>query len=209
MERNELMAYAMSFASFLINDGNISKNISKIILFGSVARGDFDKESDIDIFVETNIPEKAVQKQLDLFNKSKMRQIYGLKGIANDIILKIGSLGEWKGLRESIAESGITLYGKYEEAPKGIEHFTLFKVSIERKKFSSKVKIWRRLYGHKQKVGKKLYESKGLVQELDCIKLSRGLFIAPFHNRQKIIDYLDKNKVGYEMLDVYKKADLK
>lgn len=204
MKRNELISYAMSFASFLFRD-KASENIAKIILFGSVPRGEFDEESDVDIFIETGLQEKTIQKQLDLFNKSKIKEIYDLKGIRNDIVLKIGDLDRWKGLRESIAEDGITIYGKYEESPKGLEHLTSFKVSVEKRKFASKVKIWRKLYGYKQKVGKKVYASKGLISELGCIKLSKGIFIAPFYQRQKIIEFLDKNKISYEMHDLYRK----
>ena len=205
MERNELLSYALSFAAFLMRDKNVSEKISKIILFGSVARGDFDKESDIDIFVETKLQEKIIQKQLDLFNESKIKENYRLSGVQNEIVLKVGVLDKWKGLKESIAEDGISLYGKYEEKPKALRHFTLFKISVERRKFSLKIKVWRRIYGHKQKVGKKIYSSKGLLQELDCTRLSKGIFLAPFHNRQKVIDFLDKNRASYEMLDVYKK----
>ncbi|MEK6984428.1 MAG: nucleotidyltransferase domain-containing protein [Nanoarchaeota archaeon] len=204
MKKNELISYAMSFASFLIMDKPISENTAKIILFGSVARGDFDEESDIDIFIDTKLQDKLIQKQLDLFNKSKIREIYSLRGIKKDIVLKVGSLDKWKGLKESIIEDGITLYGKYEESPKGLKRSALFKVSVENRKFSAKVKVWRRLYGYKQKIGKKTYASKGLLQELDCVKFSKGIFVSPFHNRQKIIDFLDKNKVRYEMHDIYK-----
>lgn len=206
MQRNELVSYAMSFAAFLLRESHVSENISKIILFGSVARGDFDKESDVDIFVDTNLQDRIIQKQLDLFNKSKIKEIYNLKGIKNEIVLKIGSLDKWRGLRESIAEDGIALYGKYEEKPKQLNHFTLFRISVEKRIFSSKVRIWRKLYGYKQKVGEKVYESKGLLQGLSCVRLSNGIFLAPFAHRQKIIDFLDKNKVSYEMFDVYKKG---
>ena len=129
MERNELVSYAMSFAAFLIRGRDISENISKIILFGSVARGDFDKESDIDIFVETKLQEKIIQKQLGLFNESKIMESYRLSGVQNEIVLKVGALDKWKGLKESIAEDGIALYGKYEEMPKELRHFTLFRIS--------------------------------------------------------------------------------
>ncbi|MBI3034927.1 nucleotidyltransferase domain-containing protein [Candidatus Woesearchaeota archaeon] len=205
MKKNELISYAMSFAEFLIKDNDAFKNISKIILFGSVARGDFDKESDIDIFIETNLQDKTIQKQLDLFNQSKIKEIHNLKGIRNDIVLKVGSLEQWKGLKESIMEDGIIIYGKYEESPKDLKHFTLFKISVEKRKFSLKVRIWRKLYGYKQKIGKKIYVSRGLLQELNCTKLSKGIFISPFQHRQKIIDFLDKGSISYEMLDVYKK----
>lgn len=209
MKKNELIAYASSFAAFLLKDKTIGNNISRITLFGSVARGDFDEESDIDIFVETNLNEKLLQKQLDLFNKSRLNEYYRLSGIKNEIVLKVGQLKKWKGLHESISENGIILYGKYEEKPKELKHFTLFKISVERRKFSLKVKIWRKLYGYKQKAGKKTYVSKSLLQEFDSVKLSKGIFLVPFFNRQKMLDFLDKNKVKYEMFEVYKKGDRK
>ena len=57
----------MSFASFLI-DSRIGDKIDKIILFGSVAKGDSGKESDIDIFVDTRMRiEKDINKLLGLF----------------------------------------------------------------------------------------------------------------------------------------------
>lgn len=205
--QNELVSYAESFAAFLLRDKNIPENISRIILFGSVARGDFDKESDIDIFIETGLNEKLLQKQLSLFNGSKINEYYRLSGIRNEIVLKVGKLEKWKGLHESIAENGIILYGKYEEKPTGLLHFTLFKISVEKRKFSSKVKIWRKLYGYKQKVGKKTYASRGLLQELDAVKVAKGIFLVPFYNRQKTLDFLDKGKVSYEMLDIYKKGE--
>ena len=207
--KSELIAYASSFAAFLLGDKAIGNNISRIILFGSVARGDFDRESDIDIFVETGLNERLFQKQLSLYNKSKLREFYELSGIKNEIVLKVGRLEKWKGLHESIAEDGIVLYGKYEEKPKELLHFTLFKISVEKRKFSSKVKIWRRLYGYKQKVGRKAYVSEGLLQKLDAVKLAKGIFLAPFHNRQKALDFLDKNKIGYEMFDIYRKGGAK
>lgn len=209
MKKNELIAYALSFASFLLKDRTIGDSISRIILFGSIARGDFDKESDIDIFVETNLDEKLLERQLDLFNKSKAEEYYRLIGIKNEIVLKTGQLKKWKGLHEGISEDGIVLYGKYEEKPKELMHFTLFKVSVGKRKFSSKVKMWRMLYGYKQKVGRKTYASEGLLQKLDAFKLSKGVFLVPFHNRQKVLDFLDKSKISYEMLDIYKNGNVK
>ena len=46
--RNKAVAYAMDFASFLIESGIEPTNI---ILFGSAVSGSLDKDSDIDIIV--------------------------------------------------------------------------------------------------------------------------------------------------------------
>ncbi len=48
-----MIGYAQSFVSFLL-DSYVGGKVRKIILFGSVARGDFSTESDIDLFVEVD-----------------------------------------------------------------------------------------------------------------------------------------------------------
>jgi len=40
----------------------LGKNLDKVILFGSYARGDFDNESDVDIFVLADIPHEETNK---------------------------------------------------------------------------------------------------------------------------------------------------
>ena len=52
MNNSYLTAYALDFASFLIQKTKNRDKIRNIILFGSVARQDESKESDIDIFVD-------------------------------------------------------------------------------------------------------------------------------------------------------------
>ena len=44
-QKNELIAYSLDFASYLISK---IKGIDRIILHGSIAKGDFDEESDVD-----------------------------------------------------------------------------------------------------------------------------------------------------------------
>jgi predicted nucleotidyltransferase len=87
MNRYELIAYAMDFCSFLLKS-EMANEIKKIILFGSVARGDFDSESDIDIFIDTE-KEKAVdnaaKKRLKAFEKSEIFEKWMLKGLKNSL----------------------------------------------------------------------------------------------------------------------------
>ncbi len=56
MKKNEIIAFSMEYASYLMRK---AIGIETIILFGSVARGDFDKESDTDIFVNIRNARKA------------------------------------------------------------------------------------------------------------------------------------------------------
>ena len=55
MKKNELYAYLTDFLSILYLKKDLLTKINSIILFGSVARGDFDKKSDVDIlFINKN-----------------------------------------------------------------------------------------------------------------------------------------------------------
>src|SRR3989344_109156 len=82
MERNKLIAFALNFASFLLE----KMNVNAIILFGSVAKNQFDDESDIDLFIETENKNKdKINSILELYEKSKAkkvkiwRKIYGYR----------------------------------------------------------------------------------------------------------------------------------
>ena len=57
MRKDDLISYTQDFISLLFQNLD-SGLIRSIVLFGSVSRGDFDKESDIDLFI-------------DLFDESK------------------------------------------------------------------------------------------------------------------------------------------
>ncbi len=47
-----LFPYIYDFLSLLSEDDKLKSKIKRIILFGSVARGEADEESDIDIFID-------------------------------------------------------------------------------------------------------------------------------------------------------------
>jgi len=63
----KLLAYAQDFSSFLMQNIKEADKITKIILFGSTSRGESEKNSDIDIFIETD--EKLEQKINEIKDK--------------------------------------------------------------------------------------------------------------------------------------------
>ena len=120
--RNKLIAYAMHFASFLVEHGIKAR---KILLFGSVASGEFDKESDIDIFVDADKKEENdVTSSLRSFEKTFSGK-WELKGVNNQLSVTVGDLNskEWEDLRRAIQSYGIVLYGQYKEPPKNIQPY--------------------------------------------------------------------------------------
>lgn len=202
MNRESLIGYSMNFASFLI-DNMVGKHIKKIILFGSVARGDFTKESDIDIFIDTDKEnEKEIGKQLKLFTQSKANEIWKLKGVENEISIKVGDLNKWS-LKRSIVSSGILLYGKYKEVPENVKYYVIISMSLEKLNYASQMSLWRRLYGYKQKIGRKTYETKGLLNKLEGKKIGKAVILVPSQAKIEIIDFLNKNKVKYTINDLW------
>ena len=100
-DQTQLIGYALSFASFLL-DSKIGDKINKIILFGSVARGDFNPESDIDLFIDADKRlEKEINNLLLLFKFSEAQKVWEMKKVTNGLSLKVGSLSQW-GLRREV-----------------------------------------------------------------------------------------------------------
>mgnify|MGYP001619677961 CR=1 FL=1 len=201
-----LIAYALQFASFLIGS-SLGKKIGSIILFGSVARGNFTKESDIDLFIDTGSEqERAVEKEaeslLKLFLSSAMQKVWEQKGIKHDISLKVGNLKKWP-LRREIISSGMMLYGKYGQLPENTTYYLLITTDVKNKTSSQQVKLWRKLYGYRQKVGNKIYPSKGLVETSGGKKLGKGTFIIPMEKRKEVIDFLKSNKINHQVFEIW------
>ena len=88
--------------------------INAIYLFGSVARGDSDRDSDVDIFID--VPSKD-EKNTVKFSKAALKKFYmseerkkfRLLGIENDINVKCGEMKKWE-LYNSVKSDGIVLF---------------------------------------------------------------------------------------------------
>ncbi len=196
MERNKLISLALNFASFLLN----KVKVKSIILFGSVAKDNFDSESDIDLFIETDKKNtKKINAMLGLYKKTSDYEKFILEGIKNEISIKCGNLDEWKGLKRSIMSGGIVLYGSYQGKPEKLKQKVVFLLEIGNIDRAKKIKIWRKIYGYKQKVGKKVYISKGIAEK----KLGRGCFLVSVEGLKEVRDYLIKNKIKHSFFDVW------
>ncbi|MBU0907047.1 MAG: nucleotidyltransferase domain-containing protein, partial [Nanoarchaeota archaeon] len=148
LTKNELISGAMDMASYLVSK---TDGIDKIILHGSIARGDFDEESDIDLFIDTNLSQKKIQKIAESYYKTEKYKNWKLKGLDKEFSLIIGRLdsGEWKNLKRAMLNTGIILYGKYKAQAEKVNHYTLF--SFENiKPHSKRISVFRKLFGFTQ-----------------------------------------------------------
>jgi len=150
----------MDFASFLIQKIKNIDNINNIILFGSVAREEADKTSDIDIFIdvvkENAELENEVNSHLQNFlDSAKYRNYWKMLGIENEIKLTIGKLGKWTELKPAIISNGMILYGKFKPDVKDGLHVVYF-IWENIKPNSKRVLFNKQLLGYKQ--NKKFYQ---------------------------------------------------
>ncbi len=197
---NNLISYANYFISYVLDNVDDINNIKKIILFGSTARGEAEKESDIDIFIDINKSTKIFERKLDKltedFYKSRNALIFKNKGIDNKINLIVGKLEKWTDLKKSIESTGIVLYGRY--LPSGVEgkkFVIIYWDKIERNRGA----FLNKLYGFKVK--DKRYN--GLIEKYEGKKLGKSCAMIPLQYREKIGDLLKKYKVHAKIIEVY------
>ncbi|GAG29946.1 unnamed protein product, partial [marine sediment metagenome] len=200
MKTSDTQIYASSFASFLMRKlGDKIKDIDRIILYGSVAKGSAMKTSDVDIFIDTKKDlKKEVYDIIDEFYKSREALLFKAKGIENEINVKIGELKNWKELHRSITSTGITLWGRYEtrEKPIGSQHKIIFywdKIDKNRGAFLNKI------YGFKS--GEKRYT--GLLEKINGTKIGKSNIIIPIEHKEEIIRLLKKYGVHAKTIEVF------
>jgi len=193
----ELVAYAVAFVSFILP----KVDVDEIILFGSVARGEADKDSDVDLFlnVKTNADrlKEIVKGELDRFYKSKLYETFELKGIKNSIKFEVGDLDNWK-LKRSVISDGLVLYGKYKEVPEKLKGFVYFNINPI-KNIAKRNKVIRALFGRKEKG----YASGGIVKAVGGRKLSASSFVVPLEKVVEIEKLLNSEKVDFVLFEVW------
>ena len=194
MKKSELIAYAASFVSFALD--RIKTPVKEIILFGSVARGDFDSGSDLDLFFNIPKQNQSLENELRIikqkFFNSSIGESWKNKGITNTIAVKVGILNQWK-LRGSIVSEGIILYGKYRNELKGEGYFLISFQPI--KNVTIRNRVIREFYGRDKK--------QGIVQEFGGTKIAPTVLIIPIQFADNILLVLKKEKIDYTLREFW------
>ncbi len=173
--------------------------IKAVYLFGSVARNDFDEDSDIDVFVDADKKdvenlEKLCSHTLGKFLKNEGEK-YRLRGLDNKISIKVGELSKWD-LKSSVDAEGITLFSRAGKA--SYNRMTIFSFSPI-KSPKDRIRIVRKLFGRAEQD----YQAKGLVHELGGIVINPRTFMIPSLYAKKILQIFSKEKVTYRLEEVW------
>ena len=193
-------AYTSYFVSYLLTNLKNIEEIKKIILFGSVARDQATKDSDVDIFIDLNkkdkILKKEIEKIIEEFYNSREGLFFKIKGVENKINAIVGKITEWPDLKKSIESTGIVLYGNYVSSEVSGRKYVIISWSrIEKNRGAFLNKI----YGFKIK-GKSY---KGLLEKLSGQKIWKSSIIIPIENKDEILKLIKHYKVSAKILEVY------
>jgi len=204
-----MFPYIYDFLSLVFEDKETKDKIRRVILFGSVAAGEFDKESDIDIFIDlwtgNNIKSaEASLKEADKRFLSASSKKWSLLGIRQPIKCIVGTLNDtkWRELKREMVSNGMLLYGKFEEAEEGLKHYSMFSYSLARLSQNKKMGFLRKLFGYKTAKGKKEYRRPGLLEEIGGVKLSSNVILVPVENSRKIHKFLISHRIMPEIREV-------
>jgi len=205
MKMNNLIAYTYDFISYLTMQG-ILKNfdIQKIILFGSVARGDYDKSSDIDIFIDTKKAKgllKEIHKIEKAFLSSARIDKWERVNINNNFSFVIGDLNnkKWTDLKKSMVLHAFVLFDRFTEIEENLKPYALIKWYLDSSNPKKRVGLSRKLYGYKLRSK----EYKGILDELQAKKIGRGVVLLPLDKVQVIRKMLAKLEIKYSVYNIY------
>ncbi|MBS3150867.1 nucleotidyltransferase domain-containing protein [Candidatus Woesearchaeota archaeon] len=207
---DKLLSYVYDFLSMVFEDLSIKGRIRNVILFGSVAKGTYDKESDIDLFfdVKDRLGIKNVEKNLRSILNSfevKAERTWNLKGIRLPVNFIVGSLEDetWKNLKDEIISSGVVLYGSYKEIPDNLKYCYVFYYSLRNLNRKDKMKFIRRIFGYSLKRGKKEYKQMGLLDEIRGFKLSSNAILISGDDILKVKNLFNEFRIKYRVKETW------
>ncbi len=186
----------------------ISKNYSEIetvIIFGSVARDQAGKESDLDICIilkNENAKSNISNKILDLEKKYD-------KNI-NLVFTESSFKNLDRQFIETLLREGIIVFGKTPDASikqLELEPYEIIKFNLSNLDHSKKMKIKRLLYGikTKKKYKSKIYEreQKGLVEKFGGLRIGIASILIPEKMSWELENILRENDVSLRKITIW------
>jgi len=177
------------------------EDVKVVILYGSLARGEFTSRSDIDLFILTT--DDKTQKEVE----DKVIELES--EIGKNIQPTIRTIAELQktdtGLLQNIFQEGKALYLKEpSDIPSAIllqqKPFLIYSFQISSLPQKDKARFNRQIYEQT----KKDYKYKGLLQEIGGQKLSAGCVMIPYEQKERIEKFFKKFKVKFEQVKVWK-----
>lgn len=113
------LAYAGDFVSYLIQKLTPRELalVDQVVVFGSAARGDTTRDSDVDLLVQASDAralEARIKGLIDEFESSvRVRDYWRPLGVRLPLSVKVGQPEDWAVVPAALAEHGKVLFGPY------------------------------------------------------------------------------------------------
>lgn len=203
------IAYAQNALSFVFLDATITNKCNAVYMFGSAARGEMEKESDIDLFFdyesffpdtirnEKMIAEKlsAIEAALSRFSRSNDFQKWKQFGFTPPFSINLGKLEEWE-LKTSVLADGILLYSK-EPLISVTKRHVLITYALPQKK-AKYLSFVRMLFGRKEEG----YKDTGIAGASQAKRIASTVLLVPKEHVEPILAFLQKEKIEYSFMEV-------
>ena len=170
-----------------------------VTLFGSRARGNYDKHSDYDLLVVFENDEIMWK------NRRHLYQNIGNLGLFTQVLTRsIKELTEKTEptFLQNILQQGILLYLRHPfQAPalaQNLKPMTIVSYRLTKLPHNQKMKVIYRLFGKQNK--------RSLIEESEGKKLGYGCFMIPTENLEKILNILKQFNVQLQTIKVYAPA---
>ena len=177
--------------------------LSGVVLFGSLARGDFGPRSDVDvlmIFDEPN-PGRHLTEIAKIITALKPHReirpvLTNLKDVGTDLLKEV--------MRE-----GVVLHGKFVVTPENlaVKPYSIVSYDLSTASSTTRQRVARRVYGYssKKRVGKRVreYNYPGLANRKDCYVLGKGVVALPAETAKGFIEFLKANRVRVVQREAY------
>ena len=178
----------------LIDELSTVRSIKLIILYGSWAKGEASKKSDIDLFILASKNDR--DKIEDIISKGDFR--------VQPVIRSVAELNTTdSGLLANVLKDGKILYAKNFEldASKILKHkpAVIYSFKLDNLNQQTKRKFNSALYGTKIKN----YKYIGMVEQFGGIQLGRGCILIPESRRKQIESLFESYKIKYEKITVW------
>lgn len=194
------IAYAENALSFVFMDSAVNDFINNVYLYGSATRGKLRDDSDVDIFIDCDSGkedelERIAKAALSRFYQSKDYEKWRLLKFDYTISVEAGSLMNWH-LKTSILSEGILLFSKKIGVLQA-ERKVLFIYELPKNK-KHYLHFIRKFFGRKEEG----YKDAGLLGQVNGKKISTNVVIIPKENQQKVIEFMNKEKISYSMNEI-------
>ena len=194
------IAYAQNFLSFVFLNPAAAGRIRGVFLYGSAARGELEKGSDVDLFFDIAEEqdkeiEGIAESSLSRFYGSDDHEKWGLLNFSFPLSIQIGNLEKWE-LEKSIASEGISLYSR-DIASRAPERKVLFIIKLPKQK-KAYLSLVRHLFGRKEKE----YAGRSFLAGINGERLSSTVVLVPKENQNQMVEFLNKRMVDYAMREI-------